>query len=129
MNIPAMTLADRSLYLITFVSLPILFWSLWQTTGQALHADIHVNGEYQQRVSLQQDRTLLVHGELGDSLLEIKNGKIRFKDSPCTIKRCVHSGWLKQSGEFNACVPNQVSIALLGSDSHPGISQFDSINF
>lgn len=129
MNIPAMTLADRLLYLLTLLTLPLIFWTFWQPASQALQADIHVNGQYQQRVSLLQNRTLLVHGELGDSLLEIQDGKIRFKDSPCTIKRCVHSGWLKQSGEFSACIPNQVSIALLGSDSHPGSTQFDSINF
>lgn len=129
MNLPAMTLADRILYLLTLFALPFIFWTLWQPASPALQADIHVNGHYQQRVSLEQDRTLLVHGELGDSVLEIKNGKIRFKDSPCTIKRCVHNGWLKNSGEFNACVPNQVSIALLGSDHISNSAKFDSINF
>ena len=122
-----MTLADRFLYLLTLLSLPLVFWISWQPATQALQADIHVNGQYQQRVLLQENQTVLVHGELGDSILEVQDGKIRFKDSACTIKRCVHSGWLKHSGEFNACVPNRVSIALLGSGS--GTQKFDSINF
>lgn len=121
----AMTLADRLLYLLILPILPLVFWYFWQPTTQALQADIHVNGQYQQRLSLQENQTLRVHGDLGDSILEVQNGKIRFKDSPCTIKRCVHYGWLKHTGDFNACVPNKVSIALLGS----GIQKFDSINF
>lgn len=120
-----MTLADRLLYLLTLLILPWLFWYFWQPTTMAMLADIHVNGQFQQRVSLQKNQILLIHGELGDSILQIQDGKIRFKDSPCTIKRCVHSGWLNQSGEFTACVPNKVSIALLGS----GTQKFDSINF
>ena len=120
-----MTLADWFLYLVILLLLPWLFWYFWQPVTRAMQADIHVNGQFHQRVSLQENQTLIIHGELGDSILQIKDGKIRFKDSPCTIKRCVHSGWLKQSGEFTACIPNKVSIVLLGSETQ----KFDSINF
>jgi hypothetical protein len=120
-----MTLADRLLYLLTLVCLPLIFWFAWQPASQASYAEIHVNGKYLRRVNLAQDQLLVVHGELGDSVLEVKNGQIRFTSSPCTLKRCIHNGWIKQAGSFNACVPNKVSVSL-SSSSH---QKFDSINF
>ncbi|MGD8484727.1 MAG: NusG domain II-containing protein [Thioalkalispiraceae bacterium] len=122
-----MTLADRVLYLLSLLLLPLVFWFFWQPVSQALQADIYLNGQYQQRVSLAHDRVLQIHGDQGDSVLQIKDGKIRFTDSPCTLKRCVHSGWLSHSGEFAACVPNKVSVALLGTTS--ASRHYDTINF
>jgi hypothetical protein len=122
-----MTFADRLLYLLTLLLLPFVYWQFWQADELALYADIHVNGQYQQRIALNKDRTLHVHGERGDSIMEVHDGKVRFKDSACTSKRCVLSGWLQHSGEFAACLPNKVSVALLSKNSRQ--ARFDSINF
>lgn len=121
-----MTLADRLLYLSTLIALPFIYLYFWQPVQNARYADIHVDGHYQQRISLNQNQVLHVHGDQGDSIIEINNGKIRFKDSPCTSKRCVLSGWLQHSGEFAACLPNRVSIALL---NFADTNRYDSINF
>jgi len=49
---------------------------------------------------------------------------VRFVQSPCTGKFCIHSGWLRHSGEVMACLPNGVFVELVG-----GERRFDSINF
>ncbi|MGD8484581.1 MAG: hypothetical protein PVF81_06965, partial [Thioalkalispiraceae bacterium] len=69
-----MTLADRVLYLLSLLLLPLVFWFFWQPVSQALQADIYLNGQYQQRVSLAHDRVLQIHGDQGDSVLQIKDG-------------------------------------------------------
>ncbi len=75
-------------------------------------------------VGLGEDRTIEIEGSRGKSMLEVSDGAIRFVDSPCRTKRCVHAGWLKLSGEFAACLPNQVSILIAGDKR-----RFDAINF
>lgn len=76
------------------------------------------------RYSLDQDRTLDIHGPLGDSRIEIAHGKVRFHSSPCSNQYCVHQGWLSRVGQVAICLPNQVSLELLG-DSKP----YDSLNY
>ncbi len=71
-----------------------------------------------------QARRIPVAGPLGDTLIEIADGRVRVVASPCTQKLCVRAGWLDASGEATACVPNRVSVALLGDDP-----RFDAVNF
>ncbi|MBR1537419.1 MAG: NusG domain II-containing protein [Treponema sp.] len=49
-----------------------------------------------------------IAGELGETVFEIKNGKIRIIDSPCPNKICVHQGWDSPL----VCLPNNVIIYL-----------------
>lgn len=122
-----MTTADRFLFIITLVALPFAYTYFWQPAQEARYADIHVNGHYQQRLSLNNNQVVHVHGKQGDSIIEINNGRIRFMDSPCTARRCVLTGWLQHSGEFSACLPNRVSIALFNKGTVA--NRYDSLNF
>lgn len=74
-------------------------------------------------LSLRQDTSLTIHGPLGDSVLEVRGGRVRFVASPCRGKQCVHSGWLSRVGDFAACLPNRVSVTLLGDTvTYDGVS-------
>lgn len=88
-------------------------------TVQIMHAD-HVPAEY----PAWQNREVRVAGPLGETILQIRDGRVRVVSSPCTQKICVRAGWLEEAGEAAACVPNRVSVALLGADP-----RFDAINF
>lgn len=74
--------------------------------------------------SLDQDRTLDIHGPLGNSRVEIAHGKVRFSSAPCTNQYCVHHGWLNKVGQVAICLPNQVSLELMGSKK-----PYDSLNY
>lgn len=78
------------------------------------YAIIYVAGQELRRVSLNSAQEIHVQGALGESVIEIAEGKIRFVQSACQGKYCVHTGWLTNAGDFSACVPNQVSIAVFG---------------
>ena len=119
-----LTLGDRLLLALAVASLGILYAIFW---GQSVHgnqATIFVGGKHWANVDLYQDRTIDVKGKLGISRLMVEDGKIRFISSPCDTKRCIHSGWIQQSGEIVACVPNTVSVRILGPDP-----RFDTMNF
>ena len=119
-----MTRADKILLVIVICALPFLYARLWFPDEQVRYIRIQAGAEEPVTAELDPDRILQVHGPLGDSIIEIKELQARFLSSPCKGQQCVHSGWLEAAGELAACLPNRVSIQLLGR--HP---RFDSIIF
>ena len=119
-----MTRADRIVILFAALLLPGLYYLFWQPQVHATHANIIDSDQYVTIAALSHTQELHIKGRLGESILKIKDGKIRFTHSPCKGKVCIHRGWLKYSGETMACLPNKVFIELTG-----GVRKFDSINY
>lgn len=119
-----MTQSDTLAIIFALMLLPLLYYQLWQPQTGATHARITDAHQHTTLTRLDQTRQLSIRGELGDSILKIEDGKIRFSQSPCRGKVCIHRGWLQHSGEVMACLPNRVIVKLDG-----GQSRYDSINF
>ena len=119
-----MTRADRILILLVVCALPFLYLHLW--FGDEPANFLHIRNGSNDPITeiLQPDRILRVAGPLGESIIEVRNGRTRFVSSPCIRQACVHSGWLTHAGEFAACLPNRISLTLVGHDPH-----FDAINY
>ncbi len=86
---------------------------------------VYVAGEVYGEYPLDSARTLRIAGRRGASIIEIAHGAVHFAASPCPGKFCIRSGWLHDSGAAAACLPNRVSLEILGH----GQPRFDSINF
>jgi hypothetical protein len=119
-----MTRADYIIVMFALTLLPYLYMTYWQPSAQGETAEILVGSDKKMEVSLNTDQRFSVKGPLGTSVIEIHDGRIRFVDSPCRGKQCIHSGWLQQAGEFAACLPNHISVAVLGHER-----LYDAINF
>ena len=66
---------------------------------------------------LSQNTELVITGKDGIELtLEVTDGRIRFRQSGCPDKICVHSGWLSKRGQTAACLPAGVSVRIEGGD-------------
>lgn len=120
----SITHADAVVLALALALLPYLYLHYWGDATQGTEARILVGGKEVALISLRQDQSLAIPGRLGASRFEIHDGKIRFVASPCRGKQCVHSGWLSLSGEFAACLPNGISVQVVGNDP-----RFDAINF
>ena len=120
------TLADRIIISIALALLVWLYIHYWVSDPQpADYALILVANHAPIRVDLQRDQQVPVQGRLGQSIIEVSKGHIRFASSPCRNKQCIHAGWLTASGELVACLPNQVSIELHRAET----AQFDAIAY
>ena len=53
----------------------------------------------------------------GKVCLEIKGKKLRVKHSDCSHQTCVHMGWIHNSGETIACIPNNILIQIKQEDA------------
>jgi hypothetical protein len=119
-----MTRADRVLMAITLCTLPLLYLHFWTHQGTATVLRIQTAAAAATVTTLTPDRHVRIAGPIGESTIEIRAGQARFLRSPCAGKVCVHSGWLREAGQLAACLPNRISIQLLGNRP-----RFDAINF
>jgi hypothetical protein len=96
------------------------YWSFEQASKLKIRQGDKIIGTY----DLNQTRELKIAGPIGESLISINQGKVRFKQSPCRNQYCVHQGWLSRAGQVAICLPNQISLQLMGAKS-----AYDSLNY
>lgn len=101
----------------------VLFATLWHPE-QAARLQIRNGDHIYATLSLNQKRILDVPGPRGISRVTIDQGRVRFLSSPCRNQYCVHQGWLSRAGQAAVCLPNQVSLELMGGDK-----SYDSLNY
>jgi hypothetical protein len=100
-----------------------LFLTLW-TNEHAAKVQIRLGDKIYATYSLNQQREIHIHGKIGDATISIAQGKARFVKSPCHTQYCVHQGWLTHAGQVAICLPNQISLELLG-ETKP----YDTLNY
>lgn len=66
--------------------------------------------------ALEQNVDFDLAGPLGDTHVEIEDGRIRVTESPCREKICIAAGWASRSGEWIACLPNRIFIRVEGGE-------------
>ncbi len=111
---------DWIVLIIAFLIIIWLYANYWQQSRADYVLITSPSGV--QKVNLHQTQTLSIKGKLGYSQLEIKQGKIRFVNSPCQKHYCVHAGWQQSGGAFAACLPNHILLEVQSE-------QFDAISY
>lgn len=121
--IAELRLGDWLVILFSMLLVFYLFRTLW-SSEEATKVQIRLGDKVYATYTINQQREIHVHGKLGDAVISIAHGKARFVKSPCRNQYCVHQGWLKRAGQAAICLPNQISLELLG-DAKP----YDSLNY
>lgn len=119
---PKPLIGDWFTIFISLICIVFLFKVLW-VSSPASKIQIRLGDKIYGSYSLNQHKDLHIHGHVGDSIIQIKAGKVRFKHSPCSNQYCVHQGWLTRAGQTAICLPNHLSLELLGHKS------FDTLNY
>lgn len=119
-----MTRGDYVVVALALALLPWLYVTHWTSGAPGDTAHVLDGTGHEVVVPLDTDRRMEIAGPLGDSVIEVRDGSARFASSPCRGKQCVHAGWLKDGGDFTACLPNRISLAIAGVGG-----RYDSINF
>lgn len=100
---------------ITLVLTSIIF----TLTGKSQESLVYIrNEEGEWFYPLNQDRIIHVKGPLGETEIHIENEQAWVLSSPCEFKTCVSHAPLKQAGDWNACLPNQVFLSLEGEENY-----------
>ena len=83
-----------------------------ETTAQ--HVIVEVDGVMWNKIPLETQQTLTVVGPLGQSVVIVQGDRARIESAPCVGQICVARGWLQNSGDVAACVPNRTILRLVG---------------
>ena len=80
---------------------------------------IRLDGQIVRQVKLSEDQEFWV-----DSVrFEVKGGAIRFAESDCIGQECVHAGRFTRPGSSMACLPNRVSVTILGQSGVDAVAE------
>lgn len=71
-------------------------------------------GDIRHELALDEDGLFRFDGI--DAEFELKNGKIRLTKASCPDKICEKTGYIGSSGQSIICVPNKITVAVVGSD-------------
>ena len=109
--------------IFSMVLIVFLFQTLW-SHQHATKVQIRLGNKIYATYNLNLQREVHVHGPIGDAVIRISQGKARFAKSPCHNQYCVHQGWLTHAGQVAICLPNQISLELIGEEK-----PYDSLNY
>ena len=118
-----MHIGDWCILIAGIALVAVLFQQLWSHEG-ATRVQIRLGDTIYGTYSLNQQREIHVEGAIGPATVSIAHGKARFSKSPCHNQYCVHQGWLSRAGQAALCLPNQLSLELIGETK-----QYDSLNY
>ncbi|MBQ2594674.1 MAG: NusG domain II-containing protein [Candidatus Riflebacteria bacterium] len=83
--------------------------------------------EVVEQIEYSQTKTKVIHGKIGDMLLEFDKEKgVRVASSTCPCQVCVNYGWTKN--ETLVCVPNAVLIQPISGENESTSNKFDAIS-
>jgi hypothetical protein len=112
------TVADKAIFsLLLAISLAgVFFIRDFMPHGQSV--TIEVDGKPAYILPVDRDRIVTVEGPAGHTTVEIKDRRVRVKDSPCGNKFCIKQGWV-ESGSI-ICLPNRVVVTIGHKDREKG---------
>lgn len=119
-----MKIGDWLIILCCLLLIPFAWLLTMHKPGVTAAIEITADNKTPVIYSIKENQQINITGELGQSVIEIRDGKVRFSDSPCGRKVCILSGWHQHSGDHIVCLPNKVGISLLSQNN-----RFDGINF
>ena len=114
-SVPFIKKTDILILLALLLAAALLFLLLRQRPSGAVAVVtlLHKDGsETVQTVPLDKDRILPIEGAALPVTLEIKDGAIRFIDSACPDHICQNTGWMRQEGDWAACIPAGVWVRI-----------------
>ena len=105
--------------LIIFISIKF-FWNFPQGGYLKIQKNNKVIGIY----SLNQSDKHIIKNSIGNAEVIIEEGKARFSKAPCKKQYCVHQGWINKVNQIVICMPNQITISIIGNKE-----SYDTINY
>ena len=63
-------------------------------------------------VPLEQNKEIVVNGDISEMTIIIKNGKVWVKESGCENQICVHEGEKSHMNDTITCLPNKIYIKI-----------------
>lgn len=122
-----MKTGDRILFIILLVALVVVSMQFFTPNTHSKSIVIRSDGIVVKKIPLIKNKTeeFNIKSREGNLTVEVKTGRIRVIESTCKDKLCIKEGWIGKVGESIVCLPNRISISIVG-EKEDGI---DSITY
>ena len=67
------------------------------------------------------DMTRTFEGPLGVTRVEVHDGFVAIRESPCRLQLCVRMGQTRSTTRSLVCIPNRVQVRIVGDDSEEAV--------
>lgn len=113
------------LFLILLLLLSTLYFVRYFNSQENLTAEVLSNGELIRKINLKKDSAekFVITYKNGENIICVEEGKIAVISATCPDKDCVRRGWLKKRGDSAVCLPNRLSIRIIGA------AEVDAVTF
>lgn len=111
----------EALVLTALIALTAVLYIVLQPRGAGSTAVIEQNGAEVARVALSA-LSESEEFEVNGAVITCSRDGARFVSSPCPDHICVNAGLLTRAGEAAVCLPQRVSVRLVGQDGLDGIT-------
>ena len=120
---PLLRRGDLAILLVGLLAISLLIAHFWMgPAGERLV--IKRGGVLFLETSLARAFLVNVPGPLGVTRIEVRQQKARVLSDPGPRQLCVRQGWISRAGEAAICLPNQVSMEIVGR-----VRSYDSLNY
>lgn len=107
--------ADLIIILLSLVLAVFSAFKVYVKTDDSVQ--VLIEGQNQKwSFPLSAEETVAVNGPLGTTVIKLRESEAWVESSPCKNQLCVSRGIIKRYGEFAACLPNLVLLALEGKN-------------
>ncbi len=107
---------DKFLFIIIGIALLVsAYIKLFPVKTFQPFVEIRVDGKIFRDISLDSiEQEVQVQSSEGHLIVQIQSKKVRVLDSSCRDKLCIKQGWIYKVGETVVCLPNRVSVSIIG---------------
>lgn len=89
---------------------------------------ITVDGETIGVYSLSEEQEIPVHGELGENLIHIENGKVWMEEADCPDGYCMEQGEISREKQTIVCLPHKLVVEVAADEAVVNEETEDSVD-
>lgn len=116
------------LLLIALLAVGFLFsWLSIRGNVTGKYVQATVDGKIYGKYSLAVNRTVTIRQNGHFNQFIIKDGTAQMKESSCKNQICVHHKPISRVNESIVCLPNRVSLEIVGKDKHDQGGKYDAV--
>lgn len=109
------TRADKILVIVLIVLSAASYPAIRHFFPGGTFITVEVAGEEVSTVRLGLSKEITVWGKIGESTIRFDERGARFVKSPCSDKKCIEAGYVRDAGDEIRCEENDVTIRVIGN--------------
>jgi hypothetical protein len=107
---------DKFLLLFILIILGIVALQIFIPNTKSKTLIVRSDGKIVKTIPLSTNlsKKITVKSKEGFLTIEIDKGRVKVIQSTCRDKLCIKQGWIEKIGESIVCLPNRISISIIG---------------